>query len=200
MDTWGDSDEFTDADIEAELERELAALGEITAEEIAEAQKLLGDDAGGSGYLRPRTSYGFAAFEEDAAARSEQERTHACEEARLAIASLSGITIAPLEDAQLHVALPTPAPAPRPGREQVLEKGAMLLSPEPPTCYLQVGHDDGARSAAPSAPPMDGMSKEAAHHVLPAREPGYQCSWRGGATISLLLLPLQLEAPHDRGC
>jgi hypothetical protein len=141
-------DEFDDADIEAELERELAALGEITAEEIAEAQRLMGDGApvpGGGGYesggyLRPMSSYEYATSEEDAAARAEQQREHAraCEEARLAIASLSGITVAPLEDAQL------PAPTALPMQPHPAASGPEGASSHALPC------EDGGAGASPA--------------------------------------------------
>ena len=169
MDEYGE--EFNDADIEAELERELAALGEITAEEIAEAQKLMGESTSGSGYecgyLRPRTSYDYALYEEDEDARAEQERAHAraCEEARLAIASLSEITVAPLEDAQLSTPLPTPpVPAPEPAGDPSCQ--ATVDAPQTDTV---VGPGGDLHPIAPVKAPAGTQSQD--DHAIRACSP-----------------------------
>ena len=97
--------ELNDEELEAELALELAALGEITAEEIADAQRRMDEEEAKhtSAFLHS----GGHVLEDDVqelAAHRDQRFGCAREAARLAIAALSDIAVANFEDTHFSLA------------------------------------------------------------------------------------------------
>jgi hypothetical protein len=97
--------DLNDEELEAELALELAALGEITAEEIADAQRRMDEDEAKhtSAFLHS----GGHVLEDDVqelAAHRDQRFGCAREAARLAIAALSDIAVANFEDTHFSLA------------------------------------------------------------------------------------------------
>ena len=202
MELAGEMDGMTDADLDAELERELAALGEISEAEIAAAHAemdaaaaaeqnpyLYPSDAAPRGGVTSALSLGEAAEAAAAeAAAAEARRTR--EEAALAIAALQAIRVDEYEEPPAPDAPPPPQASLPPG-SAARPPSAASASPAPLASTGQGGGDVAMSAPAPALLSAfifgaDGQDEDTA--VAPAAAPA--CSPRRA--------PAEAGSPHAR--